>query len=69
MKTLAGYISDYKSTKTRKGRRKIFNKAMLNLSYSDQHLFLKQAIQIMNEEYESFIELKPYYDVEPVILN
>ena len=48
MKTLATYKSEYKKAKTQAGKSSAMNRAMLNLSYSDQQLFVKWQNNEMN---------------------
>jgi hypothetical protein len=48
MKTLATYKAEYRKAKTQKGKQSIFNKAMLNLSFDDQQLFVKFQVDNMN---------------------
>jgi len=49
MKTLATYKREYSKAKTQKGIQRAMNRAMLNLSHSDQTLFLKWQISEMNK--------------------
>jgi hypothetical protein len=49
MKTLNTYKNQYLKAKTQKGKKIAMNKAMLNLSYSDQQEFIKWQTNQMNQ--------------------
>jgi hypothetical protein len=50
MKTLSNYKAAYKKAKTQKGRQSAMNSAMLNLSHSDQQMFIDFQVDQMNKD-------------------
>lgn len=49
MKTLSNYKTAYKKAAKQSTKHRIFNNAMLNLSYSDSQRFVKWQVQEMNK--------------------
>ena len=47
--TLSNAKAAYKAAKTQKGKQSAFNKAMLNLSESDKHIFVAWQVELMNK--------------------
>lgn len=50
MKTLSYYKARYKRAKNQKTKQRIFNIAMLNLSYCDAQEFIKWQVTEMNKQ-------------------
>ncbi len=51
MKTLSTYKREYNRAKTQKGKQSAFNRAMLNLPYTQREIFYKWQVNKMTINY------------------